>query len=176
MAVHNVDEILWLSGREPTAIAGLGARVHNQLIPEVTVEEFDDVLLQIWLGSDAVAQLQVSRNHVAGYRNECVLFGRRGRIHVGHFEGDPQRVRVHAVGEDHSPIESHTFELRDYQAPVPPFIQRFGPAYKAEASAFVDRCVRREPFAVTHREGLAAMRVVAAGADAVSTGSPLPLP
>jgi len=173
MAVHNVDEILWLGGRAPTAIAGFGARVHNQRIPDVTPETFDDVFVQMWLGPDVVAQLQVSRNHVAGYRNECVLLGREGRIHVGHFEGDPLRVRVEVTGVDHRRIDHRSFELRDYGEPVPPFIQRFGPAYSAEAEAFIEACLAGAPFAVTHREGLAAMRVVAAGAEALSTGTPI---
>jgi len=133
--------------------------------------------MQMWLGEDVVAQLQVSRNHVAGYRNECVLLGREGRIHVGHFEGDPLRVRLEATGVDHEVIEQHTFDLRDYGAEygevVPPFIQRFGPAYKAETDAFIDACIDGRPFAVTHAEGLAAMRIVVAGAAAISTGTPL---
>ena len=175
MAVHNVDEILWLGGRMPTAIAGFGARLHNQRIPDVTPETFDDIFVQLWLGPDRTAQLQVSRNHVAGYRNECVLLGRRGRIHVGHFEGDPRHVRLEATGPDHEVIERSSFALPDHREPVPPFIQRFGPAYKAEADAFIDRCVSHAVFDVTHDDGLAAMRVVAAGAEALSTGIPLDL-
>lgn len=179
MAVHNVDEILWLTGRTPTAIGGFGARVHNQRIPDVTPETFDDVFLQMWMGADVVAQLQVSRNHVAGYRNECVLLGREGRIHVGHFEGDPSRVRLEATGVDHEVIEGRTFELPDYRENhgevVPPFIQRFGPAYRAEVSAFLDACLAGEPFEVGHPEGLIAMRIAVAGAEVVTTGSPIQL-
>jgi predicted dehydrogenase len=179
MAVHNVDEILWLTGRLPTAIAGLGARVHNQRLPAVTPETFDDVFLQMWMGADVVAQLQVSRNHVAGYRNECVLLGRKGRIHVGHFEGDRSRVRLEVTGVDHEVIERGTFELRDYGENhgevVPPFIQRFGPAYKAEAFAFLDACLAGDAFEVGHPEGLIAMRIAMAGAEVVTTGSPIRL-
>lgn len=171
MAVHNADEILWLGGRVPTRIAGFGSRVHNQLLPDVADEDYDDAFLQLQLGEGAVAQLQVSRNHVAGYRNECVLYGREGRIHVGHFEGDPRVVRLEAHGRDHTLIETQSFELRDYGPDVPVFIQRFGPAYKAEVADFIDRCVAERPFAVTHREGLQAMRVVDAGQQALAARS-----
>mgnify|MGYP001102788637 CR=1 FL=1 len=171
MGVHNADEIVWLAGRTPTAVAGFGGRVHNQRIEGVAAEEHDDAFVQIWLGDDVVAQLQVSRNHVAGYRNECVLLGREGRIHVGHFEGDAGRVRLEAYGPDHTRIEQRWFDLRDWNEPVPPFIQRFEPAYMAEAADFVQRCIDGSPFSVTHREGLIAMRVVSAGAEAIATGT-----
>ena len=146
MAVHNADEILWLGGGTPTAITGVGARLHNQRIPGVVEEDFDDVFVQMWFGGEATAQIQVSRNHVAGYRNETFLYGAEGLIHVGHFDEDP---------------------LRDYGEPVPVFIRRFGKAYKAEVADFVAKCRAGEPFAVTHRHGLRAMEVVIAGAGAV---------
>lgn len=173
MGVHNADEILWLGGRGPSAVAGFGSRLHNQTIPGVTFEEHDDALVQLWLGEGMTAQLTVSRNHVAGYRNECVLHGRGGRIHVGPFEGDSRRVRLRAVGVDHAPLEDRVFELRDYGPGAPVFIQRFGAAYQAEAADFIDRCIDGRPFAVTQREGLAAMEVVAAGAAALSSGVPI---
>ena len=167
MAVHNADEILWLGGGTPTAITGVGARLHNQRIPGVVEEDFDDVLVQMWFGDEATAQIQVSRNHVAGYRNETFLYGAGGLIHVGHFDEDPLRARVEAFGRDHEVIEQRAFELRDYGEPVPVFIRRFGNAYKAEVADFVARCRAGEPFAVTHRDGLRAMEVVIAGAGAV---------
>lgn len=170
MGVHNADEILWLSEQEPTAMAGFGACLHNQQIPDVTEEDFDDAFVQMWFGSQMTAQLQVSRNHVAGYRNECLLFGREGRIHVGHFDDDPLRVWLEVYGREHHVIEKRIFDLRDYGEPVPVFIRRFGPAYKAEAADFIQRCITQEPFAVTHREGLKAMEIVAAGAEALKTG------
>ena len=175
MGVHNADEILWLSQRYPTQIAGFGARLHNQRIPDVTVENFDDAFVQMWFDQDMTAQLQVSRNHVAGYRNECLLFGRSGRIHVGHFDDDPLRVRLEAVGLDHEVLEQQTYTLRDYERPVPVFIRRFGLAYKAEVADFVERCTKKKPFAVTHHEGLSAMEIVVAGAEAIQRGEAMQL-
>ncbi len=171
MGVHNADEIVWLSEREPTLIAGFGARLHNQLIPDVTPEDYDDAFVQMWCGEQMTAQLQVSRNHVAGYRNECILFGRTGRIHVGHFDDDPLRVWLEATGTEHHVIEKRTFDLRDYGRPVPVFIRRFGPAYKAEVADFIERCRTSKPFAVTHHEGLKAMQIVDAGAEAIRSGA-----
>ncbi len=171
MGVHNADEILWLSRATPESIAAHGARVHNQTLPEAPPEAHDDAFVQMWLDSGAIAQLQVSRNHVAGYRNECVLFGREGRIHVGHFEGDPLSVRLEAYGRHHALLDRRRVGLRDYGPDVPPFIRRFGPAYRAEVDDFITRNLRGEPFTVTHREGLAAMRLIAAADRAMQRGT-----
>ena len=129
-------------------------------------EDFDDVLVQMWFGEKATAQIQVSRNHVAGYRNETFLYGAEGLIHVGHFDEDPLRARVHAFAATTRSSSSSPSDLRDYGEPVPVFIRRFGNAYKAEVADFVagaaPASLRGHP-----RDGLRAMEVVIAGAAAV---------
>ena len=169
MGVHNADEVLWLTGRSPTAVTGMGARLHNQTIDGVVAEDFDDAFVQLWLGTDLVAQIQVSRNHVAGYRNETTLYGTEGLIHVGRFDDDPLTVRLEAYGKKHNALAKQAFPLRDYGRPVPVFISRFGPAYKGELADFVARCAAGEDFTVTHDDGLRAMRVVAAAAASLRT-------
>ncbi len=169
MGVHNADEVLWLTGKALTAVTGMGSRLHNQKIDGVVAEDFDDAFVQLWLGEDVVAQIQVSRNHVAGYRNETTLYGTRGLIHVGHFDDDPLKVWVEAYGREHNVIEKRAYPLRDYDRPVPVFIRRFGLAYKAEVADFVNKCASGEPFEVTHREGLRAMEVVTAAASSLKT-------
>jgi myo-inositol 2-dehydrogenase/D-chiro-inositol 1-dehydrogenase len=171
MGVHNADEVLWLAGKSPTAVSGMGSRLHNQKIEGVVAEDFDDVFVQLWLGEDVVAQIQVSRNHVAGYRNETTLYGTEGLIHVGHFDDDPLKVWVEAYGREHGVIEKRAFPLRDYDRPVPVFIRRFGLAYKAEVADFVNKCISGEPFEVTHHDGLRAMEVVAAAAASLQDRS-----
>ena len=181
MGVHNADEVLWLTGRAPTAATGAGARLHNQHIEGVTAEDYDDAFVHYWLGDDAVAHLQVSRNHVAGYRNETTLYGPGGLIHVGHFDDDPLRVRLEAYGRGHEILEKRAFDLRDYDTgaggkAVPVFIRRFGDAYKGEVADFVARCLAGQDFAVTQADGLRAMAMCAAGAAALRTaGAALPV-
>ena len=46
-------------------------------------------------------------------------------------------------------------------------MDRFGAAYKAEVSEFVVQCVAGKEFSVTHRDGVRAMEVIAAGMAAV---------
>jgi len=169
MAVHNVDEVLWLSGLEPTAVTAVGARLHNQKLPGVVPEDFDDALVQLWLGDDAVAQIQVSRNHVSGYRNETLVYGDSGMIHVGLFDDDPLNVRLEAYGRDHAVLEKKVFPLRDYRRPVPVFIRRFGLAYQQELAAFALACGDDAAFEVTHRDGLRAMEVAVAASAALGS-------
>ncbi len=164
MSVHNVDEILWLTGRTPSKALTIGARIYSHALT-TCVEDFDDALLYLWFDSDLVAQIQVSRNHVSGYRVETVIFGEEGQIHVGRFDQKPFEIVVEAYGRRGSerPLAYQTFSMRNYRRPLPEFVDRFGAAYKAELAAFIDCCRTGAPFPVTHRDGLRAQEVISAG-------------
>jgi myo-inositol 2-dehydrogenase/D-chiro-inositol 1-dehydrogenase len=170
MSVHNVDEILWLTGRMPTTALAIGSRIYSHRLTTCE-EDFDDALLCLWFDRDMIAQVQVSRNHVSGYRVESVVFGEDGQIHVGRFEQRPFEVVVEAYGRrgGAEPILVQTFQMRDYGRPLPEFIDRFGPAYKAEVAAFVECCRTGAPFPMTHRDGLRAQEVISAGMNAMLT-------
>jgi predicted dehydrogenase len=164
MSVHNVDEILWLTGRTPGKALAIGSRVYSHGLT-TCVEDFDDALLYLWFESDLIAQVQVSRNHVSGYRVETVLFGEEGQIHVGHFEQKPFDIAVEAYGRRGrtEPLAYQRFPTRDYGRALPEFVDRFGAAYKAELAAFVDCCKTGASFPTTHRDGLRAQEVISAG-------------
>lgn len=171
MSVHNIDEIQWLLGRRPSSVLAAGANLHNYAVTTVK-EDLDDGFLQLWFDG-ALGQVHVSRNHVAGYRNETRIMGDRGAIHVGHFQANPHRVVVEA----HSPdglLETHTHQLRDYGPDVPVFITRFGEAYKRELAEFLACCSAGDPFPVTHVDGYDAIAVARAAQRSVRTkGLPL---
>ena len=169
MAVHNIDEAIWLLGALPERVGAMGANLHNFRITTVK-EDFDDAHLHMTFPDDVIAQVQVSRNHVAGYRNETWVYGRDGLIHVGPFQEDPLRVTVEAYSRE-GVIEKKDFRMRDYGGEVPVFIERFGPSYKRELAYFVDRCLRDEPFSVTQEDGLNAMRVAEAGVRSLHAGA-----
>src|ERR1039457_1889016 len=155
MSIHNVDEILWLTGRMPRAALVIGSRIYSHRITTCE-EDFDDALLYLWFEGELTAQVQVSRNHVSGYRNETVIYGEEGQIHVGHFEQKQFEILVEAYGRRGrtSPIDRRVFQMRDYGRPLPEFIDRFGFAYKAELAAFVECCRANQPFPTSHRDGL----------------------
>ncbi len=168
MSVHNVDEILWLTGRMPRAALAIGSRIYSHRLT-TSEEDFDDALLYIWFPHELVAQVQVSRNHVSGYRVETVLFGEEGQIRIGRFEGKPFEVVVEAYGRRGraEPLDYKCFAMRDYGRPLPEFVDRFGAAYKAELAAFIDCCGAARPFPTCHRDGLRAQQVISAGMKAV---------
>lgn len=164
MSVHNVDEILWLTERTPTKALAIGSRIYSHALT-TCVEDFDDALLCVWFGEDLLAQVQVSRNHVSGYRVETIVFGEQGQIHVGRFDQQLSSVTVEAYGRRgrSEPLAIRKFTMRDYKRPLPEFVDRFGAAYKAELAAFVQCCRTGAPFLTTHRDGLRAQQVISAG-------------
>lgn len=169
MSVHNVDEVLWLSGQLPSRTLATGSRLYSQHTSSV-YEDFDDAQLLLDLADGSLAQIQVGRNHVAGYRVETWVFGEEGVIHAGGFQQEPREVRVEAYGRS-GPIEARRFATRDYGVPVPEFIDRFGDAYAAELRVFIGHCREGTPFPIDQGDGLRAMEVVAAGAESLRSGS-----
>jgi myo-inositol 2-dehydrogenase/D-chiro-inositol 1-dehydrogenase len=170
MSIHNVDEILWLTGRMPSAALTIGSRIYSHRLTTAE-EDFDDALLYLWFEDRLAAQLQVSRNHVSGYRVETILFGEQGQIQVGRFDQKLFDVTVRAYGPRGcaEPLASRTFTMRNYQRPLAEFIDRFGPAYQAEVAAFVECVAAGRPFPTSHRDGLRAMEAISAGMRAVIT-------
>lgn len=168
MSVHNVDEILWLAGRGPTRALAIGSRIYSHALT-TCVEDFDDALLYLWFGNDMLAQVQVSRNHVSGYRVETILFGEEGQIHIGRFEQKPLEVLVEAYGRRGraEPLAEQRFAMRQYDGALPEFVDRFGAAYKAELAEFVACCKAKRPFPTNHRDGLRAQEVISAAMQAI---------
>jgi myo-inositol 2-dehydrogenase/D-chiro-inositol 1-dehydrogenase len=168
MAVHNVDEILWLTGKMPSKALAIGSRIYSHALTTCE-EDFDDAVLYLWFDNDLLAQVQVTRNHVSGYRVETIIFGHEGQIHVGHFDQKPFAVTVEAYGRRGrtEPIARRTFEMRGYGKPLPEFVDRFGAAYKAELAEFIDCCKNERPFPTTHRDGVRAQETISAGMRAM---------
>jgi predicted dehydrogenase len=168
MSVHNVDEILWLTGRMPEAAAVVGNCLYSRKL-STAVEDFDDGLLYLWYPGEMAAQVMVSRNHVSGYRVETWIYGELGQIHVGRFEQNHHEVVVEAYGRRNrtEPLAFQRFPQREYGEPMPEFADRFGNAYYAEVAEFVEKCVAGKEFAVTHRDGVRAMEVIDAGMRSV---------
>ena len=170
MSVHNVDEILWLSGSFPDRAQVVGSVLHNKHVASCK-EDFDDAMLYMWFGTDLLGQVQVTRNHVSGYRIETVIYGDKGQIQVGHFAQNPAEIVVEAFGPRGTaePLARRVFPGGKGGPGAPEFLERYGPAYKAELAAFIDCCRTNSPFPATHADGLRAQRVIAAGMSRVHT-------
>jgi predicted dehydrogenase len=127
------------------------------------VEDFDDALMLLDFGDELIGQIQVTRNHVSGYRGETVIYGERGQIHIGRFNQKLLEVMVEVYGtrEATEPLVCKTFSMRRYEQPLPEFIDRYGAAYKEELRCYLECCRSGKPFPITHRDGLRAQEVVA---------------
>lgn len=170
MAVHNVDEILWLVGSSPDRAMAVGSVLHNKYIASCK-EDFDDAMLYMWFDEKILGQVQVTRNHVSGYRVETSIYGDQGQIQIGRFYQRPQEILVEVYGRRGrtEPIERKVFPGGKGGPGAPEFVERFGPAYKAEAKTFLECCRSGAPFPTSHRDGLTAQKVIAAGMNAVRT-------
>lgn len=171
MSIHNVDEVLWLMGDTPRSAVAIGSRVHGHKV-STCEEDFDDALLLLWFEQERIAQIQVTRNHVSGYRVETIIFGDQGQIHIGHFDQRLTDITVEAYGRrgKTAPIAHKVFSMGEAVPGAPEFMDRFGPAYRAEAAIFVDCCLKGATFPVTHRDGLRAQKVITAGMRGLITG------
>jgi myo-inositol 2-dehydrogenase/D-chiro-inositol 1-dehydrogenase len=160
MSVHNVDEILWLTGQMPVRAASGGSKLFSHRL-RASEDVFDDGFLWLWFENELLGHIQVSRNHVSGYRIETWVFGEEGQIHMGRFEQNTREVVVEAYGR-HQAIVRRAFPMPDYGAGVPEFVPRFGPAYLEEMRTFVKHCAAGTPFPVSHHDGIRAMEVIEA--------------
>jgi len=170
MSVHNVDEILWLTGSIPDRALVIGSVLHNKHVASCK-EDFDDAMLYLWFGTEMLGQVQVTRNHVSGYRVETSIYGDQGQIQIGRFEQKPNEIVVEAFGKrgKSEPIARKVFPGGKSEPNAPEFVDRFGPAYKAEAAAFIECCRLGTAFPTSHRDGLRAQRVIASGMRSIHT-------
>ena len=170
MSVHNVDEILWFAERMPDRAMAVGSVLYNKHVAKCQ-EDFDDAMLYMWFGEELLGQVQVTRNHVSGYRVESAIYGEQGQIQIGHFDQRPHEIVVEAFGRRGAaaPIARKVFPGGGGGPGSPEFVDRFGPAYKAEAAAFIECCRKNLDFPTTHRDGLRAQQVISTGMRAVKT-------
>lgn len=168
MSVHNVDEIIWLTGRIPDRSLAVGSVLYNKHIATCK-EDFDDATIFFWFGEDLLGQVQVSRNHVSGYRVETAIYGDQGQIQIGRFYQQPDEIVVEAYGRRGAaePLARRSFPGGGAGVTAPEFVDRYGPAYLAELEDFLACVAQKKPFPVTHQDGLRAQRVIAAAMTAV---------
>ena len=74
----------------PNAALMIGSRIYSHRLTTCE-EDFDDALLYLWFEEEMVAEIQVGRNHVAGYRTESVIYGEEGVIQVDRLPSESSR-------------------------------------------------------------------------------------
>ena len=145
MAIHLVFEAMSVHGFDlPCSVQALRFAAPHY---DDRAGEGANVVHTFCTWSDAsVAHLWGSRINSAGYDNGFKLIGTGGRIDVGEFVGDfgtiTARLWSGAGDQRGRQLEEAAFPMTPPSARHPDFYARYGSAYAAELSAFVD-CLRK---------------------------------
>jgi myo-inositol 2-dehydrogenase / D-chiro-inositol 1-dehydrogenase len=139
--IHDLDILRWVTGREVVEVYAVGANRGANYFREA--DDVDESAALLVLDDGTLATMQGSRYNGAGYDVRMELAGTDG---------------THVVGlADRSPLRSTepdtTFPVGE---PWVIFYERFGAAYTAELTAFIDMAAGRRESPCTVLDGLKA--------------------
>lgn len=142
MGVHDFDLARWLMKSEVT-------RVHSEgtclAFPELNeVGDIDNVVINLRFASEAVGNIDISRNAVYGYDIRTEVLGTEGSLWIGYMKQTPLLV-LNRQGVTHDV--------------VPYFMERFGIAYAEEIREFVRHIVNNTEPTVTGADARAATAI-----------------
>jgi inositol 2-dehydrogenase len=142
MGVHDFDLARWLMGSEVT-------RVHSEgtclAFPELKeVGDIDNVVINLRFASDAVGNIDMSRNAVYGYDIRTEVLGTDGSLWIGYLQQTPTLVLTRS-GVTHDT--------------VPYFMERFGAAYAEQVRVFVRHILEGTEPDVTGEDARAATAI-----------------
>jgi myo-inositol 2-dehydrogenase/D-chiro-inositol 1-dehydrogenase len=151
-AGHDVDAVRWLLGQEVEEVFVRGVRSHRTFSDDAT----DLLLLQLTLGGDCLAALEIYVGAEYGYEVAVEIVGERGTAMTGqpdHAIMRRQGARAAAVPQD--------------------WLARFQTAYIAELHAWVRSVQTGEPFAGANAwDGALALLITDACVQSLCSGQP----
>lgn len=156
MAIHDFDMARWLMDSEVVQVTAEGTlRVCKDL---AMTGDIDNALINLRFASDALGNVEVSRNAFYGYDIRTEVLGSEGALMIGAQQYTPV-VLLTRAGAQHDTM--------------PYLVERFGAAYQSQIQHFVD-CLRdgREP-SVGGAEALAACEIGVAATLACQTNQPV---
>ncbi|MCI9887407.1 Gfo/Idh/MocA family oxidoreductase [Micrococcales bacterium 31B] len=154
MMVHEFDTIPWVTGLRPVAVWAQGAVLDQPAHAEFG--DFDSALAVIELEGGALATVSGTRGNGAGQDVRLEVFG---------------TLDSYAAGfEARTPVTSTEPGAPGPAAPYDSYIDRFEPAFRAEARAFVDLARGEGENATPPRAGLTAIQLADAAAESARTG------
>lgn len=147
MLIHDFDIVRWVTGREILDVYATGSAAGPAMFREA--DDVDTGAALLTLEGDVLAALTAARMNGAGYDVRMELAGEHDQIVVGL--------------DDRTPIAS-TEPTGPPAADKPwtGFLERFGPAYEAELSRFVEVVRENRANPCDGREALQAVRVAEA--------------
>ena len=160
MMIHDLDMARWLLGEEPIEVHAMGSALVDPAIADAG--DGDPALVSLRTASGRLAQISNSRRAAYGYDQRIECHGSKGMLRADNLRGTTVEIAT-AAGYVRDPILHF-------------FLERYGPAYRAELDAFVEAVLTgREP-APTGEDGLAALRLADAAQQSLETGTPVRLP
>ena len=158
---HDIDAVRWLSGSEVASLYAVAGNFRSAQARDEWPHFYDTVLVNARMQNGSIGLVDGAQGVRYGYDSRVEILGTHGRLDVGGLEAD--RVVVH---------ESDGVSRRDI---VPSWRNLYADAYVAEAAAFV-AAIRddTEPL-VTGRDGRAAVAIVSAGNESITTGQVISL-
>ncbi len=119
MGVHDFDLARWLMGSEVTRVYSEGACL---AFPELKdVGDIDNAVINLRFTTEAIGNIDISRNAVYGYDIRTEVLGTDGSLWIGYLQQTPTLVLTRS-GVIHDT--------------VPYFMERFGAAYAEEVRVF----------------------------------------
>ncbi len=158
MGVHDFDQARWLMGSEVVRVQSEGGCL---VYPELNeVGDIDNAMINLRFASDAIGNIDVSRNAVYGYDIRTEVLGSEGGLLIGALQQTSTLVMTRA---------GVTYDT------VPYFMERFGQAYASEIRDFVACLVENRPPSVTGLDARRATAIGIAATRSLDEGRPVEL-
>jgi len=159
MMIHDLDMARWLLGEEPVEVHAMGSALVDPAIAEAG--DVDTAVVTLRTASGRLAQISNSRRATYGYDQRIECHGSAGMLRAGNQRATTVEMAT-ADGFARDPVLHF-------------FLERYGPAYRAELDAFIEAVGAGRPPAPTGDDGLAALRLADAAQRSLETGTPVRL-
>jgi myo-inositol 2-dehydrogenase / D-chiro-inositol 1-dehydrogenase len=159
-SIHDFDILRFVTGREVTRAFGTGANKGASYFSEAG--DVDSAAAVLTLDDDTLVLVSATRYNGAGHDVRMEVMGSEGTIGVGY--------------DDSLAVRSAEADVDFPKGPQKwSFMERFGPAYRTELTAFCDVAAGRIPSPCTVVDALEAFRVAEACEVSRTTGRPVEL-
>ena len=146
MGIHDFDVIRWMMGDE---VERVYTETASLVYPELlTVGDVDNAMITVRFARGGLGNVEVSRTAGYGYDIRATVVGTKATLEIGYLQETPVVLLSKETGVSHDV--------------VPHFPERFGPAYTAQITAFVESLRTGQPPRVTAADARAALQAAIA--------------
>jgi myo-inositol 2-dehydrogenase / D-chiro-inositol 1-dehydrogenase len=157
MHIHDFDALAWLSGDQPVEVFARGSVLVDEMFARHG--DIDTTVAVVTLAGGALASLTGTRQNGVGYDHRTEAIGSLDSVSAGLVPQMPMRS---ADPGGPQPVD-----------PYPTFPIRFGAAYAAEMSAFVDLVAGAGPNRCPGQAAVEALRLAVAADRSLAEGGPI---